>query len=70
MNKFWVTFFDDVFAKTLHGEDMTLVDLAGRILRRIRGTTAPSKDRLPLLKLARLGTQREPGSGSLRTDAM
>jgi hypothetical protein len=65
MNKFWVTVFDDVFAKTLRGEDMTLVDLA----ELIQGTTAPSKDKLPLIKLARFGTQREASSGSLRTDA-
>jgi hypothetical protein len=64
MSKFWVTVFDDVFAKTLRGEDMTLVDLA----ELIQGTTAPSKNKLPLLKLARFGAKREPGSGSLRTD--
>lgn len=62
--KFWVTIFDDVYARTLHGEDMTLVELD----ELIRDTTAPAKDRLPLLKLARFGSVRT-ADRSLRHDA-
>ena len=61
---FWVTFFDDIYAKSLHGEEMTLAELHDLI----GNTVAPAKDRLPLLKLARFGTARSP-AGSLRHDA-
>jgi hypothetical protein len=60
----WVTFFDDGFARSLRGEDMTLAALH----ELIGNTTAPSKDKLPLLKLARFGSVRS-ASGSLRHDA-
>jgi hypothetical protein len=48
----------------MHGEDMTLAEL-GDLLN---NTVAPSKEKLPLLKLARFGTTRSP-TGSLRHDA-
>jgi hypothetical protein len=60
---FWVTFFDDIYAKTLRGEDMTLKELA----ELVSGTTAPTKAQLPLLKLARFGFTRS-AAGSLRHD--
>lgn len=67
--KFWVTIFDDVFAKSSRGEDMTLDELADLI----RNTRAPTKSDLPLLKFARFGPLRTPttpagGGGSLRHD--
>ena len=46
--KFWVTLFDDVYARNLTGREMALEDLA----ELVRTTTAPTKARLPLLKLA------------------
>ena len=49
-----VTFFPDAFALTLGKEDLTLRQLADRIARQ----TAASKDKLPLLKLARFGDKR------------
>jgi hypothetical protein len=61
--KFWVTFFDDVYARTLRGESMTLTELNELIF----DTTASSKSELPLLKLARFGTARS-SDGSLRHD--
>jgi hypothetical protein len=61
--KFWVTFFDDVYARTLRGEEVTLDELS----ELISDTTASSKSGLPLLKLARFGTVRS-SDGSLRHD--
>jgi hypothetical protein len=61
--KFWVTFFDDIYGRSLHAEEMTLAELHELIDR----TTAPTKDRLPLLKLARFGSLRS-ANGSLRHD--
>jgi hypothetical protein len=63
MLRFAVTFFDDVFARTLREEMMGLADLAALI----GATRAPTKDRLPLLKLARFGAKRTK-EGSLRCD--
>jgi hypothetical protein len=68
--KFWVTIFDDVFAKSCRGEDMTVDELA----ELIKNTRAPKKSDLPLLKFARFGLLRTPttpvgGGGSLRHDA-
>jgi hypothetical protein len=68
--KFWVTIFDDVFAKFCRGEDMTVDELA----ELIKNTRAPKKSDLPLLKFARFGPLRTPttpagGGGSLRHDA-
>ena len=66
----WVTIFDDVFAKSCRGEDMTVDELADLI----KNTRAPKKSDLPLLKFARFGPLRTPttpagGGGSLRHDA-
>jgi predicted P-loop ATPase len=68
--KFWVTIFDDVFAKSCRSEDMTADELA----ELIKNTRAPKKSDLPLLKFARFGPLRTPttpagGGGSLRHDA-
>jgi hypothetical protein len=68
--KFWVTIFDDVFAKSCRSEDMTIDELA----ELIKNTRAPKKSDLPLLKFARFGPLRTPttpagGGGSLRHDA-
>jgi hypothetical protein len=68
--KFWVTIFDDVFAKFCRGEDMTVDELA----ELINNTRSPKKGDLPLLKFARFGPLRTPttpagGGGSLRHDA-
>jgi hypothetical protein len=63
-NRFWVSFFDDVNATSMHGEFMTLTQLG----ERIENTTAPAKNLLPLLKLARFGAART-AAGSLRHDA-
>jgi Virulence-associated protein E len=68
--KIWVTIFDDVFAKSCRGEDMTVDELA----ELIKNTRAPKKSDLPLLKFARFGPLRTPttpagGGGSLRHDA-
>jgi predicted P-loop ATPase len=68
--KFWVTIFDDVFAKSCSGEDMTIEELA----ELIKNTKAPEKSNLPLLKFARFGPLRTPttpagGGGSIRHDA-
>ena len=62
-NPFWVSLFDDVNAVAMHGELMTLTQLG----ERIKDTTAPAKNLLPLLKLARFGTART-AAGSLRHD--
>jgi hypothetical protein len=62
--RFWTTFFDDVLAQSLQGEDTTLDNLRDLI----RGTIAPTKEAQPLIKLARFGRQRSP-AGALRWDA-
>ena len=61
--RFRVTFFDNVFANSCRGEDMTLDELA----ELVRNISAPKKDKLPLLKCARFGPQRS--NNSLRHDA-
>src|SRR4029077_9779471 len=66
----WVTIFDDVFARSCRGEDMTVNELA----EMIKNTRAPKKSDLPILKLARFGPLRTPTTpagrgGSLRHDA-
>ena len=61
--RFWTTFFTDVFAQSLQGEDTTLDELGDMI----RSATAPAKKAQPLLKLARYGAQRSP-AGALRHD--
>src|SRR5689334_18227858 len=68
--KFWVTIFDDVFAKSYHHEEFTIDELS----ELIKNTRAPKKSELPLLKFARFGPVRTPrtpagGGGSLRHDA-
>ena len=50
----WVTIFDDVFARSCRGEDMTVNELA----ELIKNTRAPKKSDLPLLKFARFGPLR------------
>ena len=62
---FWLTLFDEVFAKAMQGEDTDLDGLA----RLIGEATAPDKDSQRLLKLARFGANRDPQSGALRLDA-
>ena len=59
-----ITFFPDYAAATKHEESYTPRALAGRI----RVVTAPSKARLPWLKLARFGDTRTD-KRSLRHDA-
>ncbi len=68
-----VTFFPSFAAATKAEESLSFADLA----ERIRTTTAPRKDDLPWLKLARFGTKRSPTrrdeagimrGGSLRWD--
>src|SRR4029077_15062688 len=66
----WVTIFDDVFARSCRGEDMTVNELA----ELIKNTRAPKKSDLPLLKFARFGPLRQPTTptgvgGSLGHDA-
>jgi putative DNA primase/helicase len=69
--KFWVTFFDDIYARSCIGREVNLDELA----EIIRNTTAADKAHLPLLKMARFGSARTPpnpdgsGGGSLRHDA-
>ena len=68
--KFWVTIFDDVFARSFRGQDMTVDELA----ELIKNTRAHKKSDLPLLKFARFGLLRTTttpagGGGSLRHDA-
>jgi hypothetical protein len=58
-----VTFFTDHAAITSQREVLALKELAGRIAI----TSAPSKDRLPWLKLSTFGDVRSP-KGSLRHD--
>jgi len=59
-----VTFFENCAAAKKTEEHLTLPDLA----ERIRHTSAPRKDALPWLKLARFGDTRT-SKGSLRHDA-
>jgi hypothetical protein len=59
-----VTFFENYAAATKTEEYLTLSNLA----ERIRDTSAPRKDALPWLKLARFGNSRT-SKGSLRHDA-
>src|SRR6516162_4012942 len=61
--RFWVSLFDDVFAKSCQGEDMSLDEFT----ELIRNTSAPKKAELPIAKFARFGTIRS-GAGSLRHD--
>jgi len=63
-DKFLVTLFADKGAKTLATREVTLAELGDLAVN----TTADSKDRLPLLKLARFGDRRTE-KGSLRHDA-
>src|SRR5262249_61146385 len=63
-HKFLVTLFADKGAKTLATREVTLAELGDLAVN----TTADSKDRLPLLKLARVGDRRTE-KGSLRHDA-
>jgi len=64
--KFWVTFFDDVYASSCIGKEVDLDELA----ELIRNTSAPGKASLPLLKLARFGSVRtSTPANSLRHDA-
>lgn len=68
----WVSFFDNVYAYDLVGEELTVEDLFGRI----RDTKAVTKSAMPLFKCARLGSLRTPPDptnprrgNSLRHDA-
>jgi predicted P-loop ATPase len=67
---FIFTSFTDVYAQSFVIEDMEVVGLEELITT----TTAPTKERLPVGKLARFGVQRSPpdtngkGGGSLRWD--
>lgn len=63
-HQFVVTIFPDNFARTKIQRLMTLLELQYLI----RTTTAPSKDALPLLKLAEFGDVAS-GKGCLRTNA-
>ena len=58
---FALTLFADVRAQTMRAASMTLDEMAWHA----RVTRAPSKDRLPLWKLATFGNWRSP-SGALR----
>jgi hypothetical protein len=58
-----VTFFDDFAAGAKRQSSLTLDELAARI----RSTSAPRKDQLPWLKLARFGNAKTD-KGSLRHD--
>jgi hypothetical protein len=58
--EFAVTFFPNWAAQTKREENLTLEALA----ERIRMTTAPTKEQLPWLKLARFGEVRNPKTGS------
>jgi hypothetical protein len=62
--RFTVTFFANHGAANKREERLTI----GQLAQRIRGTTAPTKEQLPWLKLARFGDQRTP-AGSLRHNA-
>lgn len=61
--KIHVTFFKNEFAKTLTTDQLTLSELAERVLN----ASARSKDKLPWLKLAVFGTTRTD-KGCLRND--
>ena len=61
--KFWMTFFDDVYATSCVGKEVDLEELA----ELIANTSAPAKASLPLLKLARFGSART-AANSLRHD--
>jgi hypothetical protein len=61
--KFTVSLFDDIFATSIREEQFDLHELAWLIST----TSAPSKETLPLLKLARFGPRRS-SKGSLRWD--
>ena len=55
-----VSLFDDVFARSIRLESMTLVQLA----EIIRSVTKPFKPQLLLLKLSRFGGTAVPHTGS------
>ena len=59
-----VSLFDDVFARSIRLESMTLEQLA----ELIRSVTKPFKPQLPLLKLSRFGSTAVPHTGSYRHD--
>lgn len=63
MKKFPLTIFKDVFAKTKVEREVTFDGLAKLISK----TSAATKEKLPLLKLAMFGTKRSD-KGSLRED--
>jgi hypothetical protein len=61
----WVTTFPGKFATTKHSEFASLRNLQQRLL----DSTAPTKEQLPLLKLASFGNRRTgKGLGCLRSD--
>jgi hypothetical protein len=62
-NRFTVTLFNNVYAKTKSEREVTLPEL-GEL---IRGTKASAKERLPLLKLTTFGDERND-KGCLRHD--
>lgn len=53
-HKFHVTGFDDIYAKTKRNGDLTLPELRDRIL----AATAPTRSKLPWVKLATFGSKR------------
>jgi hypothetical protein len=59
-----ISFFQNFAASSISVKELSLSDLAKLILN----TTAPSKDKLPWLKLAKFGDKRSP-KNSLRYDA-
>jgi hypothetical protein len=59
------TLFDDRFASSLHEIELPSLD---RLAKSFRATLAPTKDRLPWIKLAGFNGRRTP-NGSLRYDA-
>src|SRR5690349_7335999 len=63
MTSFALTLFPDVLAQSMQAASMTLDEMAWHA----RVTTAPSKDKLPLWKLATFGRGRT-AQGSLRHD--
>jgi predicted P-loop ATPase len=62
-HKIHVSFFNDVFAKTITTADLTLRELGDRILKKSGAT----KKQLPLLKLARFG-DKKTDKGKLVSD--
>jgi hypothetical protein len=63
---FTVTFFEDIYAKSLRAETFTTLEELGGV---IVDTHAPTKEALPLLKFGRFGTVRTPAPNNcLRTD--